>query len=176
MIRLLALILLVASSAVSAQDKSPDEAYDERIEQARALYRVAIAKRIRRSKIVEVVLLSFDDLREADLLEDDEDRFSVAPYEATTRVISEKTLTSLESNDLLRELANQIEKPENEGGAFCHFPIHGVRVYSDKPSGKPFDSKLVYSSSFCWGLRQLRLRVSRRRRVVGYKRKTEGDL
>jgi len=150
MIRLIAVLLLVVPVAASAQEKSPDDAYGERIDQARTLYRVAVAKQIRQAKIVEVVLLRFDDLREADLLEDDEDRFLVAPYEATTRVISEKTLTSPESKELLLELANQIEKREHEGGAFCHFPIHGVRVYSDEPSGKPFDSKLVYSGTFCW--------------------------
>jgi len=150
MIRLLTALLLLLPVGVCAQDKSPDEAYGERIDQARAAYRMAIAKQIRQAKIVEVVLLRFDDVRKVDLFNDDESRFPIAPYEATTKVISEKTLPPSERKELLLELANQIEKPEHEGGALCHFPIHGVRVYSDEPSGKPFDSKLIYTGSFCW--------------------------
>jgi len=162
MIRILTVLLLVVPVASYAQDKSPDEAYRERIDQARAEYRVAISNQIRRAKLVEVVLLRFDDLMEDQVFEDrllqddlSEDdlsrvRFFIAPYEATTSVISEKKLNATESKELLFELANQIAKPAHEGGAFCHFPIHGVRVYSDKPSGEPFGDKLIYSGSFCW--------------------------
>jgi hypothetical protein len=111
---------------------------------------VAIAKQIRQAKNVEVVLLRFDDLRKVDWLEDDEGRFPVAPCEATAAVISQKILDSSQSKELLLALAEQIAKPVHTGGFLCHLPVHGVRVYSGEPSGKPFDSKLIYSGTFCW--------------------------
>ena len=144
------LLTLVIPLNAFAQDKSPDEVYAERIETARAEYRVAIAKQIRGAKIVEIALLRFDDVRKVDLLNDDEQRFPIAPYEATTSVISQRKLTAVEMKPLLFELAKQIERPKHTGGALCHFPIHGVRVYSDEPSGEPFDSKILYSGTFCW--------------------------
>lgn len=148
-IHLLTTLLLIVPIGAIAQEKSPEDVYGERIAHARAAYRVAIAKQIRQAKIVEIVLLRFDGLRKVDAFDDDEERFPVAPYEATTSVISEKKLNASQSKELLLALASQIEKPEHEGGAFCHYPIHGVRVYSAEPSG-PFDSKLIYAGSFCW--------------------------
>lgn len=150
MIRIIAVLIIVLSADVFAQEKSPDEVYDERIEDARDAYRVAIAKQIRQANFVEVVLLRFDDLREIDLAEDDEERFVVAPYEATTGVITERRLNHAESEELLLALADQVEKAEHKGGALCHFPVHGVRVYSGKPGVEPFESELVYSGTFCW--------------------------
>lgn len=147
------LLALVAPLVAFAQEKSPDEVYGERIEEARAAYRVAIAKQIRGAKIVEIALLRFDDVRKVDLVNDDEQRFPIAPYEATTSVITQRKLTAAEMKPLLLELANQIERPEETGRALCHLPIHGVRVYSDEPSGEPFDSKLLYSGTFCWTCR-----------------------
>ena len=64
------LLALVIPLHAFAQDKSPDEVYGERIEEARAEYRVAIAKQIRGAKIVEIALLRFDDVRKVDLFND----------------------------------------------------------------------------------------------------------
>lgn len=150
MIRFLIALLLVVPAAAFAQDKSPTQIYWERIEQARASYRVALAKQIRQAKRVEVVLLRFDDLRKVDPFDDDEERFPVAPYEATTSVISQKVLDSSQRKELLIALAEQIEKPVHTDQFLCHLPVHGVRVYSGEPSGKPFDSELIYSGTFCW--------------------------
>lgn len=150
MIRLVVALLLVVPVAASAQDKSPEEVYGERIEQARASYRVAIAKQIRQAKKVEVVLVRFDDLRKVGLFEDEEERFPVTPYEATTSVICQKVLDPSQSKELLLALAEQIAKPVHTGGFLCHFPVHGVCIYSGEPSGEPFDNKLIYSGTFSW--------------------------
>lgn len=151
---LLVAILLAVSAAASAQEKSPEEIYRARIEQARASYRVAIAKQIRQAKKVEVVLLRFDDLRKIDLFEDFEGRFSVDPYKATTSVISEKALDSSQGKELLLALADQVEKEPVRGDQLlCHLPVHGVRIYSDEPSGEFLDNELIYSGTFSWTCR-----------------------
>lgn len=149
-LHMLAALLLSVTTPACAQNKSPDEVYAERIEQARASYRVAVAKQIREAKRVEVVLLRFDDLRKLDAPEDREGRFSVEPYDATTSVISQTVLDSAQAEELLLALAEQIEKPVHSEQFLGHFPVHGVRIYSDEPSGEPFDRKLIYSGSFCW--------------------------
>jgi len=143
-------LLLLATTTALAQERSPAEVYGQRIEEARALYRRAIAEQIRHAQKVEIVLLRFDDLRKIDPSEDLEGRFPVAPYEATTSVISTIVFDSSQANELLLALAEQIEKREHNSHLLCHLPTHGVRVYSDEPTGEPFDSKLIYSGSFSW--------------------------
>lgn len=135
---------------VFAQSKSPREVYSERIQAARTEYRVAIAKQIRAAKVVEVFLLKFDDVRKEDVLNDDETRFPIGPYQATTSVISQRKLTAEEMKPLLVELADRIAKPDHTGGAFCHFPIHGVRVFAEEHNGDIANNLPIYSGSFCW--------------------------
>ena len=36
----------------------------------------------------------------------------------------------------------QFEKPAHGGGAMCHFPIHGLRIYKGE--------KVLYEGTFCW--------------------------
>jgi hypothetical protein len=149
MIRILTLLLLAIPLLASAQDVSPQDAYETRVDNARKEYRRAIAKLIRESSAVELVLLRFDDVKKLDPFDDEESRFPVAPYNATTSVISTKMLSAEERNPLLGALANQIEKPSHTGGAFCHYPVHGIRVYS-KPKGDAEKGDIVYDGSFCW--------------------------
>ncbi len=133
-----------------AQAQSPEKVYDDRIREARAEYRVALARRIRGAKAVEVFLLKFDDVRKENIVEDDDQRFFIAPYEATTAIISRRKLGAAEMQSFLAELADQISRPEHNGGAFCHFPVHGVRIYSDDTNGESSGAKMIYSGTFCW--------------------------
>ncbi len=147
-IRILTLSFFLYPVVASAQDASPKDAYESRIADARIAYRKAIAKQIRNANTVDLVLLRFDDVSQPDPFGDDGDRFPVAPYNATTSIISTKRLNPAQSKPLLLALANQIEKETHSGGAFCHYPVHGIRVYSKTSDAA--DRAIVYSGSFCW--------------------------
>ncbi|TWU51537.1 hypothetical protein Poly59_31290 [Rubripirellula reticaptiva] len=149
MIRILTLTLAVLPLLASAQDTSPRNAYESRIETARHEYRKAISKQIRSAKSVELVLLRFDDVKKPDPFNDDESRFPIAPYGATCGIISTKKLNADECKDLLLALADQIEKRSHTGGAFCHYPIHGIRIYTAAIDDAA-NSDTIYTGSFCW--------------------------
>jgi len=162
------LMVLATTGAVQAQEKPPEETYGERVEEARAEYRMAMASQIRKAKYVELLLLRFDDMKEneeltfAQEIERDEEwngktdekiRFPIDPYDVTTSVISKRQLKPVEVKEVLFALANQIEKPKHTGGAICHFPIHGLRVFASEPTDEPFADPPLSSGSFCWACR-----------------------
>lgn len=151
--RTLIFLLMTIPILAPAQEVSPEAIYQQHIDKARADYRKAIAKKIRDAKEVELLLLRFDDVKDfkklAGVGEVDRGRFPVAPYKATTSVMSAKKFNAVQCKELLLVLAGQIEKPVHSGGAFCHFPIHGVRIYSNERS-KDGAGNVVYSGTFCW--------------------------
>jgi hypothetical protein len=53
-----------------------------------------------------------------------------------------KVLPAEESKKLVPVLRDNVAVERNDGGAFCHYPIHGVRLWAGK--------KLIFESSFCW--------------------------
>ncbi len=53
------------------------------------------------------------------------------------------TLTAEQRGVFLPKLQEVVGvQGEIDGGAFCHFPIHGVRVYAG--------DAIIFYSSFCW--------------------------
>lgn len=74
-------------------------------------------------------------------LEDHE--FPILPYGKKSKVLKQMTLTEEQRAELLPPLQKVVGlEKDNYGGAFCHFPIHGVRVFSG--------DKVIFHSSFCW--------------------------
>lgn len=149
MIRILTLSLVFLSSSSFAQGPSPKDRYDSRIEAAQREYRKEVAQQIRSAMSVDLLLLRFDDVKEPDPFNDDESRFRIAPYGATCGIISKTKLNAAECKALLDALAIQIEKQEHSGGAMCHYPVHGIRVYSAVTDDTENNNE-IYSGSFCW--------------------------
>ncbi|MEM6690617.1 MAG: hypothetical protein AAF664_14375 [Planctomycetota bacterium] len=149
MARILTLLMASLSALASAQEVSPSDNYESQIAHVRIRYRQEIAKQIHSASVVELVLLRFDDLKEAGPFNDDDSRFPITPFGKTTSIISSKTLSASERRQLLQALATQLEKPVHDGGAFCHYPIHGIRILA-KPRDEASEGEAIFTGSFCW--------------------------
>lgn len=158
---------LVAVGISVAQEPSAADRFYDRIDAARAEYRQAVAEEIRNATEVEILLLRFDDVAYAEggydatvagygqdsrsEGADADQRFPIAPYGATTSVLAKKRLPAKRCQALLDALAMQIERPRHTGGALCHFPVHGLRVFGEgDATGQSGDLPLIYSGTFCW--------------------------
>lgn len=59
-----------------------------------------------------------------------------------TKVLAKKEVSDADRVKLLGSLAKQVAVREQAGGALCHYPIHGLKVYRR--------GKLLYETTFCW--------------------------
>ncbi len=117
--------------------------YNEDMENAKARYREAFAERMLKTATkTEVFLLNYDGMKEKNVFAYNEDDFDIAPYGKVTSIISKKEISKDEQRELLDAIATQIRKKRLSSGAFCHLPIHGIKVYSN--------DQVIFSSSFCW--------------------------
>ena len=126
-----------------AQDDLDSEFYDA-LEKAEAKYRVGKAALIKKADRVIVYLVDFDGISDEDIFEggDDSETISIAPYGKRTKILSTKEIGEGDRKRLLEALSKKIAEPEHTGGALCHFPIHGIRVYSGED--------LLHEGTFCW--------------------------
>jgi hypothetical protein len=125
-----------------ASPETPYEVYTADIQRAEAKYRAGEAELFRKADRVVVYLLDFDGLKDDAALSDDEQWISVAPYSAHTKILDTKELEEKDRKPLLEALCTQIALPQHGGGAACHFPIHGIRVYQGE--------NVLYTGTFCW--------------------------
>ena len=124
-------------------------AYHEDIQTAERNYRVAISKALTEAVTVEIYLLDFETKDVQGAREDfawfdklEEAQFPIIPYYASSKILKRKKLTAEETKLLLPSLQAVVGVEENDGGAMCHFPIHGIRVRSE--------FKVIFESSFCY--------------------------
>ena len=116
------------------------------LQQIEAKYRAGKAEQLKAADRVIIYLVDFERIEDGgevpfDDLEE-EQVISVVPYESRTKILKQKVLGQAERDQLLPLLAAQVAKPEHSGGAMCHFPIHGLRVFRG-------DEKL-FEGTFCW--------------------------
>ena len=106
-----------------------------------------MAKLFESADKIEVFLLDFKmlDADEYRILGWDRlpaDYFPIPPYARKSKILQRRTLSRDEVTKLLPALRENVGVEKNHGGAFCHYPIHGVRLWSGE--------KLIFQSSFCW--------------------------
>ena len=137
----LLLITLYTCLPCIAQDDLDSEFYDA-LEKAEAKYRVGKAVLIKKADRVVVYLVDFDGISDEDVFGDDSETISIAPYGKRTKIRSTKEIGAGDRKRLLEILSKKIAEPEHTGGAFCHFPIHGIRIYAGED--------LLHEGTFCW--------------------------
>jgi hypothetical protein len=137
------LTALFASLPCFAQNDLDSEFYDA-LEKAEAKYREGKAAQIRKADRVVVYLVDFDGISDEDAFGfgDESETISIAPYDKRTKILNSKEVGDVDRKRLLEALSKKIAEPEHSGGAFCHFPIHGVRIYSG--------DELLHEGTFCW--------------------------
>lgn len=124
-----------------AQEDLDFEFY-EALEKAEVKYRVGKAALIKKADRVVVYLVDFDGISDEDIFGDASETISIAPYGKRTKILSSKEIEEEDRKRLLETLSKKIAEPEHTGGAFCHFPIHGIRIYAGED--------ILHEGTFCW--------------------------
>ena len=137
----LLLIALYACLPCIAQDDLDSKFYDA-LEKAEAKYRVGKAALIKKADRVVVYLVSFDGISDEDIFGDESESISIAPYGKRTEILKTRQIEADDRKMFLDVLSATIAEPEHTGGADCHFPIHGIRIYAGE--------ELLHEGTFCW--------------------------
>lgn len=75
--------------------------------------------------------------------------FPIRPYGSYTKILASKTFAAKDVKPLLTAVSGLLtDKNGAGGGALCHFPILGIRIY-DKLEGS-LTQNLLFETSFCW--------------------------
>jgi len=144
---------LVALAEADIDDKlntARTEYYDE-MQKVEDAYRKSFSKALSSATRIEIYLLDFEMTkvkgRETDHDGDwaigmPEDQFPITPYEKQSKILKRKVLTLDEVQLFLPGLQRTIAAEKGAGGAFCHYPIHGVRVWNH-------EDEVVFQTSIC---------------------------
>ncbi len=151
----LVLMLSFLSPIAYGQAVDAETTYEKAIDDARDSYRVAIAKHIRKAKTVDVCLLKFDEAENNNPFDDNEKTFEIAPYGKTTAILKQRRLSAEEAKRVIEVIAKQLEVREPDAGAFCHYPVHGIRIYAEAVEEKQIAAAPLFESTFCWGVATL---------------------
>jgi len=107
-----------------------------------AKYRARLADAIKHADGAEILLLNFTPVKEVP--EGKEEKyFPILPYGSHTEILDRKRLNA-EKLAQCREATVKLLQEENDwgGGAFCHFPIHGIRLFRGE--------EVIFQTSICW--------------------------
>ncbi|MEO0414363.1 MAG: hypothetical protein AAF226_05370 [Verrucomicrobiota bacterium] len=126
---------------VGQESPTPEETFRESIDQAQKTYRASYGKILEQADRVEVFLVDFDNLIKGNPFSGE--GILIEPYSKRAKILQQKSVDSADDRKkLLKALSTQIAKPEHTGGAFCHFPIHGIKIYSN--------DRVLHEGTFCW--------------------------
>ncbi len=129
---------------IAHAEEEPESVYYEELDLVEAKYRSSKAKMILKASRVVIYLVDFEGSSETDLdpFSDKAEAITVIDYERKADVLLSKELDAKQRKNLLGVLSKQIAKPKHGGGAMCHYPIHGIRIYDD--------NKILHEGTFCW--------------------------
>ena len=134
-------ILIWMTFSMLAFGDDPVDIYRADLEKAKARYRVNQAAVLKKADRVVLYLVSFDGFTNGSL-DDDGGEIHIGPYNRWTKILKKRELEQIDSTKVLTALTKQIAEPEQSGGAFCHYPIHGIRIYKG--------DELLHEGTFCW--------------------------
>src|SRR5690606_33480916 len=131
-----AISLALAETEAEKSISAAELRYYEAKSKIESDYRKDLAAALAKGDRIEVYLLDFE-------MEDtpsdfffwenrlEEDEFPIIPYGSKSKVLIRSILTPQQREDFLPKLQKAVGiQGEIDGGAFCHFPIYGVRVFS----------------------------------------------
>ncbi|MGV3664199.1 MAG: hypothetical protein ACO1TE_28760 [Prosthecobacter sp.] len=138
-----------AESEIDAKLDAARTEYFNESQKVEAAYRKSLSQALSSATRIEVCLLEFEmtKVKETDhdgdwALGMPEDQFPIIPYGKQSKILKRKVLTADEVQLLLPGLQRTIAVEKGAGGAFCHFPVHGIRVWNH-------DDQIVFQTSIC---------------------------
>jgi hypothetical protein len=141
---LLSLLIALCACLPCLAEADLDSNFYDGLSKVEAEYRVGKAALLKKADRVILYLVDFDGVTAGDAFRggDENESISIAPYGKRTKILSTKLLEADDRKKLLDVLSTAIAQPEHSGGAFCHFPIHGIRIYSGE--------ELLHEGTLCW--------------------------
>ena len=135
-------IMLLGSCLTTFAEEDPWDAFRSDVHDAEVKFRKSISKMLMAADRVVIYLVDFEGESKEQVDPDDEKSIEIKPYKSRTKIIQKKELAAEDRKNLLKALCEQIAWPNHTGGAFCHYPIHGIRIYQGK--------ELLHEGTFCW--------------------------
>ncbi len=145
---LLALSHAPAETEAQKSISAAESRYHKAKSKIQSDYRKELADSLTKGDRVEIYLLDFE-------MEDtpsdfffwetrlEEGEFPIIPYGSKSKILQRSILTPEQREDFLPKLQTTVGiQGDIDGGALCHFPIHGVRIFSSE--------SIIFQSSFCW--------------------------
>ena len=149
LIQAITLWTAVADDELKKAEEAYNEAYQAQIEarssylnrkrEAQKEYRDNLAEMVLKADKIELFLLDFS---MAEVKDADAKIFPIAPFQGGSRVLAEKTVLPADLAPFKAAIAEVLSAKEDQATVFCHYPIHGIRVYRV--------GALIFESSLCW--------------------------
>ena len=138
---MIGIFLIILVSLISCAAEDIDEKFLWKLDAIRTEFRRDLAKEILSADKVELSVVKFDALSKGGFVNKSE---TIAIHIGGKRceVLQKKNLLEKEKSSVLKALTTQLVNPKAENSVFCHYPIHGLKVWKK--------DKLVFESSFCW--------------------------
>ena len=140
---LILLVTVLACLHCTAKEPDPEQRFREGIDKVQADFRKSFASEILKADKAIIYIVKFDGIQEGDDFIQESKFIPIRPYQAKTAILVTKELGAEEKALVLPALSKQIGIEEHAGGAFCHEPIHGLRLYKG--------GRIILESTFCWG-------------------------
>lgn len=154
MMKALLTILFTASSLAADKDNASQridriisEATTKRWDattKADREYRAAVATTFRFADRVEVFLIDFSIREDAAYSPKEGDEvFAIRPYNKETKILKKLKTPPKDIQRWCAAVTKLLTSDKIAGGALCHYPIHGIRIYAG--------DSLLFETSICWG-------------------------
>ena len=106
-------------------------------------FRTEIAKTFQFADRIDVFLLDHSIGKDAAYKpKGREEAFPIRPYNKETKILKTGSVAPKDIAKWTAALRKTLMSDKEAGGALCHFPIHGLRVYAR--------NKLLFETSLCW--------------------------
>jgi hypothetical protein len=106
-------------------------------------YRASVAKTFAFADRVEVFLLDHAMGKDpAYQPKEGDETFPIRPYNKETKILKKLTIPAPQIPKWAAAVTKMLTTEKWGGGAMCHFPIHGMRIY--------FRDQLLFETSICW--------------------------
>jgi hypothetical protein len=144
-----ACLLLGCRSVVEFRHDAAEAHFLEGTSALKLAYRQSLSNRIQSATRGEIFLLDFQPESKkrneiTDSIFPDATLFPIRPYAVATRILNRHMLTAKELAQVLAVLPKTIAD-ENREGSFCHYPVHGIRLYDG--------DTLLFETSVCYHCR-----------------------
>lgn len=146
--------ILVAATVLAADaDKTTERIESIRAEASRTRweavfkadreYRAALAKTFQFADRVEVYLLDFSIGEDTAYTPKEGDAvFPITPYNKETKILKTHQVAAKDTSKWCAAVRLLLASDKDGGMAMCHYPIHGIRIYSG--------DTLLFETSLCW--------------------------